>query len=175
MRRSENAAYSEFVSARSASLYRTAYLVLGDHYLAQDLLQEALLKAYVAWPRIRDLTKAEAYTRKVIVNTAISWRRRSSFSERPADHLSEDASASDQADELATRDALWFELQTLPPRQRATLVLRYFHDLSESQTAELMGCSVGTVKRQVFTALRRLRERLGPQFVLLSAEDEVVL
>src|SRR5687767_5845914 len=79
------AAYSDLVTARSGSLFRTAYLMVGDHQLAQDLLQESLVKTYVAWPRLRDVTKAEAYTRRTIVTTAISWRRRRSFHERPVD------------------------------------------------------------------------------------------
>ncbi len=82
-------AFSEFVTARSAALFRTAYLILGDHQLAQDLVQEALVKTYVAWPRIREPRKAEAYTRRTIVTTAISWRRRRSFHERPTDALPE--------------------------------------------------------------------------------------
>jgi len=174
MRRSQVVtAYSEFVAQRSAALFRTAYLVVGDHQLAQDLLQEALIKTYVAWPRIRDLSKAEAYTRQVIVTTAISWRRRRSFHELPNDPLPEPPVV-DQSEELATHDALWSQLRTLPPRQRAAVVLRYYHDLSEVQTAEIMGCAVGTVKSQVATALSRLREQLGPDFRLLSPEDEAV-
>jgi len=77
--RRDVAAYSDLVMARSGSLFRTAYLMVGDHQLAQDLLQESLVKTYVAWPRLRDVTKAEAYTRRTIVTTAISWRRRRSF------------------------------------------------------------------------------------------------
>ena len=69
-------AFAELVGARSASLYRTAYLVLGDRQLAEDLVQEALVKTYVAWPRLREPTKAEAFVRRTIVTTAISWRRR---------------------------------------------------------------------------------------------------
>ena len=68
-------AFSELVATRSAALVRTAYLVVGDHQLAQDLVQEALVKTYVAWPRLRDVSKAEAYARRTIVTTAISWRR----------------------------------------------------------------------------------------------------
>src|SRR5574339_501875 len=88
MRSSRDAtAFTEFMSVRSASLFRTAYLIVGDHQLAQDLLQESLIKTYIAWPRLRDVSKAEAYTRKTIVTTAISWRRRRSFHERPTDQL----------------------------------------------------------------------------------------
>ncbi len=174
VRRSQDvSAYSEFVSLRSAALFRTAYLVVGDHQLAQDLLQEALIKTYVAWPRVRDVTKAEAYTRRTIVTTAISWRRRRSFHERPAGWLPEPV-ATDQADALATQDALWTELHSLPARQRAAIVLRYYQDLSEAQTAELMGCSVGTVKSQVSAGLRRLRAGIGPDLKVPSLDDEAV-
>ena len=69
----DSAAFAEFAQARSASLFRAAYLMTGDHGLAEDLLQEALTKTYVAWPRLRDVSKAEAYTRKAITTTAISW------------------------------------------------------------------------------------------------------
>src|SRR4051794_33616123 len=155
-------AYSEFVAARSGSLFRTAYLVIGDHQLAQDLLQESLVRVYVAWPRLREVTKAEAYTRRVIVTTAISWRRRRSFHERPTELVTEGVGAgADAFDAVMSRDELWGELRRRPPRQRAAVVLRYCEDLSETQTAELMGCSVGTVKRQVFLALGKLRAHLG--------------
>ena len=166
-------AFSEFVTARSASLFRTAYLVVGDHQLAQDLLQESLVKTYVAWLRIRDVTNAEAYARRTVVTTAISWRRRRSFHERPVDVLPE-VVAPDQVDALATREALWVQLHSLPPRQRAAIVLRYHEDLSEQQTAELLGCSVGTVKSQVSAGLRRLRRRLGPESGLLIHDDQAV-
>src|SRR3954451_374622 len=145
---SDVVAYSEFVAARSGSLFRTAYLVIGDHQLAQDLLQEALVRVYVAWPRLRDVTRADAYTRRVIVTTAISWRRRRSFHERPTDRPGEPL-ARDDTDAVLAHDDLWIELRRLPPRQRAAVVLRFCEDLSEAQTAELMDCSAGTVKKQV--------------------------
>ena len=163
-------AFSEFVAARSAALFRTAYLILGDHQLAQDLVQEALVKTYVAWPRIREPHKAEAYTRRTIVTTAISWRRRRSFHERPTDTLPE-SHEPDQVDVLAAHDAMWSQLGTLPPRMRAAIVLRYYEDLSEARTAELMGCSVGTVKSQVSTGLARLRAQAGLDMASLGSES----
>ena len=88
MRQQRNIAdFSEFVEARSGALFRTAYLMVGDYQLAQDLLQEALVKTLIAWPRLRDPAKVEAYVRRTVVTTAISWRRRRSFHERPADSL----------------------------------------------------------------------------------------
>jgi RNA polymerase sigma-70 factor (sigma-E family) len=118
--------------------------VVGDHQLAQDLLQESLVKAYLAWPRLRDTSRAEGYVRRTIVTTAISWRRRRSFHEPPVEHVPERPGA-DHTDELATHDLLWELVRDLPPRQRAALVLRYYEDLSEAATADLMGCSVGAV------------------------------
>jgi len=156
----ETTAFTEFMSMRSASLFRTAYLLVGDHQLAQDLLQESLIKTYVAWPRLRDVSKAEAYTRKTVVTTAISWRRRRSFHERPTDLLPESATP-DPGESVTTHASVVAELRTLPPRQRAAIVLRYYEDLTEAQTADLMGCSVGTVKSQVSTGLARLRDRMG--------------
>ena len=164
-------AFAEFAAARSGALYRTAAMVVGDHQLAQDLLQEALVKAFVAWPRLRDTAKAEAYVRRTIVTTAISWRRRRSFHERPVEHLPDTARV-DDADRLATHDVLWAEVLRLPARQRAALVLRFYEDLSEADTATLMGCSVGTVKSQVSTALGKLRGR--SDIGVLLHDDEAV-
>ena len=172
IRRQEDvSAFSEFVSLRSLALYRLAYVVIGDHQLAQDLVQEALTKAYVAWPRLREPTKVEGYVRRTIVTTAISWRRRRSFHEPPLEHVP-DTAADDDLETLATNEAVWAHLRVLPVRQRAALFLRYHEDLSEAQTAELMGCSVGTVKRQVFSALGKLRDGTGPGLPL--GEDEGV-
>ncbi|MBA2559462.1 MAG: SigE family RNA polymerase sigma factor [Propionibacteriales bacterium] len=166
-------AFSALVAARSPALLRTAYVIVGDRQLAQDLLQEALVKAYVAWPRLRETTKAEAYVRRTIVTTAISWRRRRSFHERPVDPLP-DAKSPDQTDRLAIQDDLWEHVRALPTRQRAALVLRYYEDLTEAETAELMGCSVGTVKSQVAAALGKLRERIGIDPHVLLPDDEAV-
>jgi RNA polymerase sigma-70 factor (sigma-E family) len=169
--RDDVAAYSDLVATRSSSLFRTAYLMVGDHQLAQDLLQESLVKTYVAWRRLRDVSKAEAYARRTIVTTAISWRRRRSFHERPV-HVMPEVGVADRVDELATREALWAHLHMLPPRQRAAIVLRYYLDLSEAPTAEAMGCSVGAVKSQTAAGLSRLRHRMGPEVALVTTTDQ---
>jgi RNA polymerase sigma-70 factor (sigma-E family) len=169
----EAMAFAEFMSARSASLFRTAYLIVGDHQLAQDLLQESLIKTYMAWPRLRDLSKAEGYTRKTIVTTAISWRRRRSFHERPLDLLP-DTAVPDSGEAVTTHVSVVAQLCTLPPRQRAAIVLRYYEDLSVAQTADVMGCSVGAVKSHVSTGLVRLRDRLGANFLTSAQGDEAV-
>jgi RNA polymerase sigma-70 factor (sigma-E family) len=166
---------AELIEARSTALLRLAYGVVGDHQLAQDLLQEALVKLYVAWPRLRDPSAAEAYARRTIVTTAITWRRRHSFHERPLDlPPAEEGNEADHSDRLVTHDVLWQQVRGLPPRQRAALVLRYYEDLSEADTAFLMGCSTGTVKSQLSAALAKLRERLGPDSGVLFPENQAV-
>jgi RNA polymerase sigma-70 factor (sigma-E family) len=163
----ERRGFPEFVQARSIALQRAAYLMIGDRSLAQDLVQEALTKTYVAWPRLRDPANAEAYTRRVITTTALTWfRRRSWGSERAVSNVPERPIAPHD-DAVATGAALRAALDALPPRQRIALVLRFYEDLTEAQTAAAMGTAVGTVKSQVAAALATLRARLGddlPEF-----------
>jgi RNA polymerase sigma-70 factor (sigma-E family) len=172
-RRRDTEQFCDFVTSRSAALFRVAYLIVGDHQLAQDLVQESLEKTYVAWPRLREVANAEAYTRRVIATTAISWRRRRAFHERPAEYLPEPV-GEDLAATVVVHDALWAHLLALPPRQRAAIVLRHYVDLSEAETAEAMGCSIGAVKSSVSTGLRKLRTRIGPDLVLLPPDDQAV-
>jgi RNA polymerase sigma-70 factor (sigma-E family) len=161
------AAFTDFVAARSGGLFRTAYLLVGDYHLAQDLVQESLIKLYAAWPRIRGLAEAEAYARKTMVTTAISWRRRRSFHERPTEPLPEvEVEVAATGDVIDAQEELWRELLRVPPRQRAAVVLRYCEDLSEAQSAELMGCSVGAVKKQASLGLAKLRARMGERITL---------
>lgn len=160
MTRRDPAEFTEFAQARSGALYRAAYLMVGDTQLAQDLLHEALTKTYVAWPRLRDPRNAEAYARKAITTTAISWfRRRSWKNEQPTAETS-DSQAGGFEDSAAEREWLWQALLGLPPRQRAAIVLRYYEDLTEADTADAMGCAIGTVKSQVSAGLRTLRAAL---------------
>ncbi|KRC48761.1 MULTISPECIES: SigE family RNA polymerase sigma factor [unclassified Nocardioides] len=157
----DRAAFAEFVAARSGALHRAAYLMVGDVGLAQDLVQEALTKTYVAWPRLRNPQAAESYTRKAITTTAITWfRKRSWNAEKVAETLPERAEAG-HADALVARRTLLDALAQLPPRQRAVIVLRYYEDLTERQAAEVLGCAVGTVKSQASAALNRLRDLMG--------------
>ncbi|HEY3530969.1 MAG TPA: SigE family RNA polymerase sigma factor [Nocardioides sp.] len=173
MGRRDRSEFAEFALARAGALHRAAYLMVGETQLAQDLVQEALTKTYVAWPRLRDPRNAEAYCRKAITTTAISWFRRKGWdNERPTEVLPEDSEGSaGHESAVAQRDAVWRALRDLPPRQRAALVLRFYQDLTEAQTAEAMGCAVGTVKSQVSAGLAKLRERLGDDVELLSSEE----
>jgi RNA polymerase sigma-70 factor (ECF subfamily) len=159
--------FREFVTARSAALLRTAFLLAGDWATAEDLLQTALTKTYLAWKRLGQIEAIEPYARRVLVNTATSWWRRRWHGERPTEFLPERA-APDRLDEQLERDALWRHVKALPSRQRAVLVLRFYEDMSEAQTAALLNISAGTVKSQTSRALGTLRQRLaaeglGPQ------------
>lgn len=154
--------FDGFVGARSAHLLRTAYLLTRDHALAEDLLQTALTKAWFRWDRLDG--DPEPYVRKVLVNTYASWWRRRWNGETPSEELPEpghgsgraDARRPDPADPDGSHD-LWTALGRLPRRQRAVVVLRYFEDLTEAETARLLECSVGTVKSQAAKALAKLR------------------
>ncbi|MEU5562482.1 SigE family RNA polymerase sigma factor [Micromonospora musae] len=157
--------FREFVAARSAALLRTAYLLAGDWATAEDLLQTALTKTYLAWRRLGGIEAIEPYARRVLVNTSTSWWRRRWHGERPTEVLPERAGA-DEVERQLDRDLLWRHLRALPNRQRAVLVLRYYEDMSEAQTAALLGISTGTVKSQTARALATLRRRMGAEAAL---------
>jgi RNA polymerase sigma-70 factor (sigma-E family) len=151
--------FRDFVAARSAALQRTAYLLVGDWGLAEDLVQTALIKTYLAWRRL-DGAAIEPYARTVLVHTASRrWRRRWR-GERPAAVLPERAVV-DGVDAWVERDRVWGLILGLPARQRAVLVLHFYEDLTEAQTARLLGVSVGTVKSHTARALSTLRQRLS--------------
>ncbi|GAA2182539.1 SigE family RNA polymerase sigma factor [Micromonospora lupini] len=152
--------FREFVAARSAALLRTAYLLAGDWATAEDLLQTALTKTYLAWKRLGGIEAVEPYARRVMVNTSTSWWRRRWHGERPTEVLPERPGV-DEIEQQLDRDLLWRHLRELPNRQRAVLVLRYYEDMSEAQTAALLDISPGTVKSQSSRALATLRRRMG--------------
>ena len=149
--------FRSYVAGRSAALLRTAYLLTGNRADAEDLLQTALAKTYLSWERIRDREAVDGYVRRVMVNTQTSWWRRRKVDERPTDELP-DRSGRDGTADLDLHDALWTALSALPRRQRAMVVLRYYEDLSEAETARVMGVSTGTVKSTTSRALSKLRE-----------------
>ncbi|MCL6536997.1 MAG: SigE family RNA polymerase sigma factor [Acidothermus sp.] len=161
----DDGAASEFrgyVAARSAALLRTAYLLTGNHADAEDLLQTALAKTYLAWRTIRDPGAVDAYVHRVLVNTRTSWwRRRRHLTEIATDEVPERPRETDLGEHVAVRDALWTAVLALPRKQRAVIVLRYYEDLSEAETARILGISVGTVKSTTAKALAKLREAVG--------------
>ena len=148
--------FEEFVAARSSALWRSAWLLTGDSPKAEDLVQTALLKAWRHWPRIARDGAVEAYVRRALVTTYTDWWRRKWRAEVPSDVLPEPADATD-TDQLALRYDVLAALAQLSRGQRAVVVLRYFDDLTEQQTADALGCSVGTVKSQTARALKALR------------------
>ena len=150
--------FRTYVVGRSPALLRTAYLLTGSRADAEDLLQTALAKTYLSWDRIRDREALDGYVRRVMVNTQTSWWRRRKVDEQPVDVLPERGGGRDDAADRDLHDALWTALAELPTRQRAMVVLRYYEDLSEAETARVMGVSVGTVKSTTSRALVRLRE-----------------
>jgi RNA polymerase sigma-70 factor (sigma-E family) len=165
-RRPSDAEFTEFVHASWPALYRTAYLLVGDTGLAEDLVQSALAKTYASWGRVRDLRAARAYARTTLVNTASSWFRRKGWrNERPAERLREAAYDEDPS----VRPALMQALAQLPPRQRAVVVLRFYDDLSVADTARALSCAEGTVKSQTSDALSSLRALLGETVVPLDS------
>lgn len=155
-RRTEFAAY---VDARRGYLRRTAYLVCGDWHTADDLVQTALTKLYVAWPRIHTAGAEDAYVRQTIVRAYLDEKRRPWRREHAG--LEGFDAAAHEGLSVEDRDALLTALRRLPSRQRATIVLRYWCELSVEETARDLGCTTGTVKSQTARALAQLREILA--------------
>ncbi|HST86117.1 MAG TPA: SigE family RNA polymerase sigma factor [Kineosporiaceae bacterium] len=145
--------YLAFVTARQPALIRAATLVSGDPELAQDLVQDALVKLALSWEKVRD-GYPEAYVRRILYRDAISWRRRF---RRERLGVVVDLPLPDPTDAADARLALRAALSRLTTKQRAVLVLRFYEDLSEHQTADLLGVGIGTVKSQTHAALSRLR------------------
>lgn len=148
--------FDQFVVAASPRLLRSAFLLTHDWAAAEDLLQTALAKAWFAWARMRG--NPEPYVRKILYHTYVSWWRRRSFGEHPTPEVPDVPRPRDAHAEVDARDEVWRALGRLPRRQRAVLVLRYFEDLSEAETAQILDISIGTVKSQAAKGLARLRQ-----------------
>ncbi len=155
--------FTEFVVARRALLYRTAYLLCGDSHRAEDVVQVALAKLYVAWPRVSRMDSVEAYARRTVVNAHLDetrrpWRRERPGARRPSSTGRWTArTAASESD-----DTLWQALRALAPGQRRVVVLRHYWGLSVEETARDLGVTTGTVKSQSSAALARLRAALIP-------------
>ena len=152
--------FPDFVSRRQESLLRLAFLLTGDRGHAEDLVQTALMKTYRHWERVTRRGDPSAYVRRALVTTHTSWRRRAWHREQPTGRLPE-LPATAPADPLDASEELRRALAALPPRMRATVVLRYYEDLSELQTAQVMSCSESTVNTQTARGLARLRGALA--------------
>jgi len=154
--------FREFVVRQWEPLSRTAYLLTRDRALAEDLVQSALEKTHRHWRRIERVDSPEVYTRRVMINTAISWRRRRKWAEVPL-LPSDEGGHADPYGQADNRHLLLRALRDLPPRTQAILVLRYFEDRSEAEIAQLLGCSAGSVKSQASRGIARLRTLLGQE------------
>jgi RNA polymerase sigma-70 factor (sigma-E family) len=153
--------FTAFVSGRLPRLHRTAYLLCGDRHLAEDIVQSAMTTLFVQWNRGTVVDNADGYLHRILVRRYLDERRRKWFGVLLGDRLPDAPAAPAAA--VEERDALMAALRTLPPRQRAVVVLRYYDDLSVDQTAEVLGCSPGTVKSQCSRGLAALREVLQPE------------
>ncbi|MEU7485155.1 SigE family RNA polymerase sigma factor [Streptomyces sp. NPDC042319] len=152
--------FAAYVRDRGPALLRAARSLSANPNDAEDLLQTALAKTFVAWERIEDHRALDGYVRRALVNTRTSQWRKRKIEEYACDELPEPGlvPSADPAERQVLRDAMWRAVLRLPDRQRAMVVLRYYEDLSEAQTAEVMEVSVGTVKSAVSRALAKLRE-----------------
>jgi RNA polymerase sigma-70 factor (sigma-E family) len=157
MAKRDSEEFTSFVVAHQARLRRVAFLMCGDWSLASDYVQDALVRTYRHWPRLRSRGEAYAYARKAVVSVVIDAKRRRSSTEVPVDSVADALGADDAANRSADRDLLSRCLVQVPPRQRACLVLRYYDDLSVSDVAGVLGCSEGTVKSQTARGLETLQ------------------
>jgi RNA polymerase sigma-70 factor (sigma-E family) len=156
-----HADFESWMIARQGRLLRTAYLLTGDVHAAEDLVQTALAKLYLAWDRVADAPSVDAYARKILVNEHTSmWRRLWRHREVVTDTSAHDVPVT-SAEYDGVGNVLWEAVRSLPERQRAVVVLRYYEQLSEKETADALGVTVGTVKSQASRALDTLRVHLG--------------
>jgi RNA polymerase sigma-70 factor (sigma-E family) len=160
--------FADYMTARQPALLRTAYLLTGDPHTAEDLVQTALAKLYLSWDKVDRRDSLDGYVRRILVNEHNSlWRRPWKRRETAADHLPEQV-----APQQRSHDSdLWNLVQTLPRKQRAAVVLRYYEELSEAETAQVLGVSVGTVKSQTSRALAAMRAR-SAEISHLVEEDQ---
>jgi len=151
-----DAAFREYVQTRGAALLRMAIVLTGNRADAEDLVQAALAKTYLAWDRIEDRGALDGYVRRAMVNTHISWWRRRRVQEFPTDELP-DRAVADHAGDSDLTETLRAAIDRLPSRMRTAVVLRYYEDMSEAEVAERLGVSLGTVKSTVSRAVAKLR------------------
>jgi len=149
--------FRDFVVARSPALMRSAWLLTGNEATAKDLVQTVLAKVWVRWGRATRHDAPEAYTRRVMISTFLTWNRRRWHGEIAVASVPDRTGLHDAFAEADLRKLVAQALRALPSRQRAVVVLRFFDDLTEAQVADTLGCSIGTVKSQTSKALTWLR------------------
>ncbi|MEU8529664.1 MULTISPECIES: SigE family RNA polymerase sigma factor [Streptomyces] len=152
--------FEEYVRTRQEALLRSARRLVPDPVDAQDLLQTALFRTYGRWDGIADKSLADAYLRRVMINTRTEWWRARKLEEVPTEQLPDDASVDDATEQHADRALLMDILKVLAPKQRSVVVLRHWEQMSTEETAAALGMSTGTVKSTLHRALARLRQEL---------------
>jgi RNA polymerase sigma-70 factor (sigma-E family) len=152
--------FTSFVRANTSALLRTAYLLTGNALSAEELVQDTLVRLYPKWHRVQDADVPIAYVRRSLANAFVNDRRRASSKELVLDVLPERHDNYDAAGLLADRDEAWGLLATLPDRQRTALVLRFFHDWTDDEIAEALGCRLGTVRSLISRGLAAMRADL---------------
>lgn len=162
MRQPDEESFRRFAVEHAVRLRRSAYLFCGDWHLAEDLMQSTLIKIYRHWTRVQKDESLASYSRTVLLRTWLDekrrpWRRSEQTEAAVPERLDDARGPADSLDRLWARELVHKGLLRLPPRQRAVLVLRYFDDLSVAETANVMGCSEGTVKSQTARGLDALR------------------
>jgi RNA polymerase sigma-70 factor (sigma-E family) len=151
--------FEEFAEARLQSLLRYATVLTGDPHLAQDIVQDVLVRIHSRWGKVSRYDAPEQYARRAILNAYISWRRRWSvrnlvpFGSPPEQIVPEHA--------VFEPSELWQRMAGLPRRQRAVLALRYYEGFTDAEIAEMLGCTAGTVRAHASKALASLRAELG--------------
>ena len=156
----QDAEFREFMHARWPAMVRLAYGLTGDQGHAEDVAQAAFARAYASWPRVKRSGDPDAYVRQIVINENRNRFRKRRVDEQLTDSVLIDVPWTDATHESDERSALIAALQRLGPRQRAVIVLRYWLDLTEQETAAALNCSVGTVKSQASRALATLRESI---------------
>jgi len=149
--------FEEYVAARLPALLRQATVLAGDPHVAEDVVQDVLIKAQPRWARISEMDVPDAYLRKMIVNELLSARRRLAAARR-RERVQWPAPDQDGVDVLVQRDAILQVIRGLPTRQRIVIALRFYEDMADSDIAALLGCTEGTVRSQASRALAKLRE-----------------
>jgi RNA polymerase sigma-70 factor (sigma-E family) len=154
--------FDSFVNDSAAGLLRTAYLIVWDLQEAEDLVQETFIKVAKRWPKVRRMEHPVAYARRVLVNLALDDKPRRARRRSELTAAQPTPSGHDPSSLIDTHDELIAALATLPERQRAVLVLRYFLDLPEAEVAAALQCSLGTVKSTASRGLARLEQTMRP-------------
>jgi RNA polymerase sigma-70 factor (sigma-E family) len=151
--------FEQFVALRGLALVRFASRLTGDPHRAEDLVQDALAKAYQRWNRIQRMDRPEVYVRRILVNASHAWWKRRSNGEVPSGDTVDRPGHVDVGAEAAERDAIWRAILSLPTRQRAVLVLRYYEDYDDATIADILQCTPVTVRTHAMRALDALRKR----------------